>query len=62
MLFKWLLYLYGSFFCPQACLCFVCISGACGGEERVLDPLELELPVVVSCHTGTGIQTCALSL
>lgn len=26
-----------------ACLCTMCLSGACGGQKRVSDPLELSL-------------------
>lgn len=31
----------------------MCIS-ASGGQKRALNPLELELQTIVSCHVGTG--------
>lgn len=36
---------------------FICASHACivqGGQKRVLDPLEMELKVVVSCLVSVG--------
>lgn len=40
------------------CICFVCrypcVLGACGGQERVLDPLEQELQTVFSYRMGAG--------
>ena len=30
-----------------------CMLGASGGQNKALDPLELELKMVVSCHVGT---------
>jgi hypothetical protein len=37
-----------------------CVSlGACG-EQNALDPLELELQTVVSCHMGAENQTQVL--
>lgn len=39
-----------------ACLyvCILFIFGACGGQKRVLDPLELEFRMVVSHQVGAG--------
>lgn len=31
-----------------------CMPGACGGQERAMDPLELELQVVVSHCVRAG--------
>jgi hypothetical protein len=31
-------------------MCIICIQGS----EEVLDPQELELQMVVSCHVGAG--------
>lgn len=41
--------------CMSICICVyhVC-SDACGDQGRVLDPLELELRMVVSPHVTTG--------
>jgi hypothetical protein len=30
------------------------MTGACGGQERISDPLELELQMVLSSHIGAG--------
>lgn len=37
-------------FCLYVCPCAMCILGACRGQKKVSDPLELELLMVVSCH------------
>jgi hypothetical protein len=34
--------------------CMWCMSGACGGQKRVFDSLELELPIIVSLHVDAG--------
>lgn len=39
----------------------VCVPGTQGGQERVLDPIELELLMVVSNHMGAKYQTQVLS-
>ena len=36
------------------------LSNAFGGQKRVLDPLELELQMVVSHHVGARNQTQVL--
>ena len=39
------------------CLCVCihsCVPGACRGQKRALDPLELELGVAVRHYVGTG--------
>jgi hypothetical protein len=41
-------------------MCTVYMSGVHGGLKKVLDPLELELSTVVSCHVGAGNQTWVL--
>lgn len=38
----------------------ICVPGALGGQKRVLDALELELPVVGSHHVGVGNCTWIL--
>lgn len=52
--FIYLLYVYGSFVC-------VTVHPACGpchrGEKKELDPLGLELKVVVSCDVDAGIKS-----
>jgi hypothetical protein len=30
------------------------MPGACGGQKRMLDPLDLELQMVDGCDVGTG--------
>ena len=46
--------------CVHICLCTSCVFGACGGQKRALDALELELQMVVSHHMGAGNQTQVL--
>lgn len=41
----------------HVCLCTLCVPSALRGQEKVSDPLELELEVVVSCQLGGGIRT-----
>ena len=41
----------------QVCLRTMCVPGACGGQKRVSDPLELELQKVVSHRVGAGNGT-----
>lgn len=48
------------FYCISVCLnvylCTICVPGFCGGgQERALDPLGLELKMVMSCHVGVRI-------
>lgn len=35
-------------------MCAMCVPGACRGQKRVSDPLELELQMVVSHNAGAG--------
>lgn len=35
-------------FCLYVCLCITYMPGALGGQERVMDTLELELQILVS--------------
>ena len=37
-------------------MCAVCMLGACRGQKRTSDPLELDLGNVVSTHVGAGNQ------
>lgn len=37
-----------------ACLCTTRMSGACGGQKKVLGPPNLELQEVVCCSVGAG--------
>lgn len=30
------------------------VSGACRGQKKASDPVELELQMVMSCHVGSG--------
>lgn len=38
----------------HVCLYTAHVSGAHGGQKRIVNPLELELQMVVSCHMGAG--------
>lgn len=46
------------------CECFACMSDKCtayllgtqDGQKKVLDPLELELWMVINCHLCKNIQ------
>lgn len=40
--------------CLYVCLCATGVPSACGGQERVSEPLGLELRVVVSHHGGSA--------
>lgn len=33
-------------------MCTMYMSGTCGGQNKMLDPLELELWMAVSCRVG----------
>lgn len=46
----------------HACMHTVCIPGTCGGQERALDSLALELDVVRSHHVGVGNLGVSASL
>lgn len=39
------------------CVCKVCGSGACRGQKRGSDHLELEVQMVVNHHEGVGTET-----
>ena len=36
------------------CMYAMCVPGACRGQKKALDLLELELRMVVSHHVGAG--------
>lgn len=36
---------------PELCKCITFMSGACGGQKRVLDPQNLELQAVFALGT-----------
>lgn len=38
------------------CLCTTRVTGACRGQKRLLDVMELGIQTVVSYHTGAGNQ------
>lgn len=44
-------------FCLPVCLCTTHVPGAQESQKRILDPLVLELWMVVSPHVGAGYQT-----
>lgn len=35
-------------------MCTVCVPDACGGQSKVLGPLEQKLQMVVNCLVGVG--------
>lgn len=41
-------------FCLHIRMCITSVSDAYGGEKNVLDPLELDLWMVVSRHVDSG--------
>jgi len=45
-------HMYECFACVL--LCSTCISNTCEGQKRALDPLKLELLMIVSYHEGAG--------
>jgi hypothetical protein len=45
---------------PTCSVYTTCVAEACRSQKRVLDSLEMELQLVVSCHLGVGNQTCVL--
>lgn len=45
-------------FCKQVYQCTTCISGALRGQKRALDPLELVVQLIVSCHVAARNYTC----
>ena len=52
-------------FCMYECIASLHVGmpvlcNACRGQKEVLDPLELELWMVVSCHVGAGNRTQVL--
>ena len=49
----WMFHLHGYAYTAH-------IPGVCRGWKRVLDPLQLELQMVVSCHVGAENQTWVL--
>lgn len=48
-----------SMFCLHVCMCTTLIPGARGVEERMSDPLELELEMFMSHHSVLGIRSSA---
>ena len=42
------------------CLCATYMPGACRGQKKASDPMQLKLQTAVSCHTGAGSRTQAL--
>ena len=43
--------------CQHVCVCITWMANAYGGQKRALDPLELELETVVSCHVYARNRT-----
>lgn len=41
-------------FHPNICKCKACVLGACRGQKRTLDPLEVELQMIVSWELKLG--------
>ena len=41
-------------FCLRVCLCTMYVLGALRGQRRMVDPLELELQMVMSLQVNVG--------
>ena len=52
------MYVYGDCACMSVLWNTECFP--CGGHRRALDPLELELQMVVSYHVGSGKWLCVI--
>ena len=57
--FYFLLYVYGCFCCMHICVPLACLPALYGGQ-KTLDPLELELQMVLSHSVDAGKQTRVL--
>ena len=49
----------GVYLCE--CMCATCMSGACRGQKRASDPLEVDLQAAVCHHVGAEKQNQLLS-
>ena len=49
-------------FCLYIYVCMICMPGTFTEQEQALDPLELQLEVVVSHHVGAWNRTWVLRL
>lgn len=58
--FKILIYNYFTSILPACMSAYHMCAGAQVNQKRVLDPLDLELQMVVRYHVGSGNQTCIL--
>lgn len=47
-------------FCLKVYICITCVPGTIRDQKTVLEPLELELLMVVSCHAGARNRTWVL--
>lgn len=43
-------------FLPAVCMYIARVPGAQEGQKSVLDPLELEFKMVMSCYVGAGYK------
>lgn len=41
-------------FLPDICQCTMCMLGACGGKKMVLDGMEVEQQIILSCYVSGG--------
>ena len=41
---------------PEYCSCAACMPGACRGQKRSTDPLELEIQAALSYHNNLDVQ------
>jgi hypothetical protein len=46
-----------GYVCMYVCIYTRCMHGTCGGQKRKLDPLKLELLIVVSHHVSSEAWT-----
>jgi hypothetical protein len=49
-----------AFFCLHVCMCSRCVQCLRRVEQAILDPLEVELQMIVSCHVGSRKWTWVL--
>lgn len=52
--------MYILFSCLHECMCTTCMPDALGDQKRVLDPMELELLMVVNHPVGAENRTQVL--
>lgn len=62
--YSFLFYFHGCFVCMY--IMYICVDTACGGRKMILNPLELELKIVIyhedwEAELGVGIEQVFLT-